>query len=37
MMGVLSNMIGDTITIHYGWFDDWKTEEIYGKIYIIID
>jgi len=36
MMGIISDMIGDTVTIHYGWFDDWKSEEIYGGIYVVI-
>ena len=36
MLGIISDMKGDTITIHYGWYDDWKSEEIYGGIYVVI-
>jgi hypothetical protein len=36
MMGIIPNMVDDTITVHYGWYDDWKSEEIYGRFDVII-
>ena len=37
MVGLVPQMIGDTITIYYGWYDDWKSEEVYGGINVVID
>ena len=36
MVGVISNMINDTLTIEYGWYDDWKSEESYGSFKILV-
>ena len=36
MMGVLHSMVGDTLTILYGFYDGWKSEETYGEIYVVI-
>ena len=30
-------MKGDTATVYYGWYDDWKSEEIIGEFYVIFD
>jgi len=30
-------MRGDTMTIFYGWYDDWKSEEITGTFNIVLD
>ncbi len=30
-------MRGDTMTIFYGWYDDWKDEEIIGSFDIVLD
>lgn len=37
MVGVVPSMIGDTIVIHYGYYDEWKSETTYGEINVIID
>jgi len=37
MMAPTRNMRGDTATIFYGWYDDWKDEEIIGEFYVIFD
>ena len=36
MLGVIGSMVGDTITIYYGYYDDWTSEETYGEFQIII-
>ena len=37
MLAPTRNMVGDTATIHYGFFDNWKEEEIYGNFNVIFD
>ena len=37
MMGVLQSMVGDTITVYYSYYDDWKSEETNEAIDVIID
>ena len=36
MLGVIGSMVGHTITIYYGFYDDWKSEEMIDEIQIII-
>jgi hypothetical protein len=36
MMGVLHSMVGDTVIVFYGYFDNWREEETYGEIYVVI-
>ena len=36
MLGVIGSMVGDTITIYYGFYDDWKSEEMIDEFQIII-
>tara|TARA_B100001250_G_C19753706_1_gene769065 strand:- start:816 stop:1379 length:564 start_codon:yes stop_codon:yes gene_type:complete len=36
MVGVTPMMIDDTLTIIYGFFDNWREEEIYGDFQIIL-
>ena len=31
------SMRGDTMTIFYGYFDNWKEEELYGDFQIVLD
>ena len=37
MLAPTRNMRGDTATIFYGWYDDWRDEEIIGEFYVIFD
>ena len=37
MIAPVKTMRGDTATIFYGWYDDWKDEEIIGEFYVIFD
>ena len=37
MIAPINTMRGDTATIFYGWYDDWKDEEIIGEFYVIFD
>jgi hypothetical protein len=30
-------MRGDTLTIGYSYFDDWKLEKTIGEFYIVLD
>ena len=33
----VKTMVGDTATIFYGYYDNWKEEETYGEFYVIFD
>ena len=37
MIAPVKSMIGDTITIGYSYFDDWKLEETIGEFSIVLD
>ena len=37
MIAPIKAMRGDTAIIYYGWYDDWKDEEIIGEFYVIFD
>lgn len=37
MMGIPKIMRGDTITVYYGYYDNWLNEEIYGEFHIVLD
>ena len=37
MIAPVRTMVGDTATISYGFFDNWREEEIYGNFNIIFD
>ena len=37
MLAPTRNMKGDTATIYYGWYDDWKDEETISEFYVIFD
>tara|TARA_R100001369_G_scaffold35784_1_gene61116 strand:- start:353 stop:940 length:588 start_codon:yes stop_codon:yes gene_type:complete len=37
MIAPVKTMIGDTATISYGYFDNWREEETYGNFNIIFD
>ena len=37
MIAPVKTMRGDTATIFYGWYDDWKDEEVIEKFYVIFD
>ena len=37
MIAPVRSMRGDTATIYYGWYDDWKDEEVIGEFYVIFD
>ena len=37
MIAPVKTMRGDTATIYYGWYDDWKDEEVIGEFYVIFD
>jgi len=36
MVGVINMMINDTLTIHYGWYDNWRSEEVYSSFKILL-
>ena len=37
MIAPIRTMVGDTATIMYGWYDDWTSEEVIDKFYVIFD
>ena len=37
MIAPVKTMVGDTTTINYGYFDNWREEETYGEFYVIFD
>ena len=37
MIAPVKTMVGDTATIFYGYFDNWREEETYGEFYVIFD
>lgn len=37
MIAPVKTMIGDTATIHYGYWDNWRYEDTYGEFNIIFD
>ena len=37
MMAPVKTMVGDTTTIYYGYFDNWREEETFGEFYVIFD
>ena len=37
MIAPVKTMVGDTTTIYYGYFDNWKEEETFGEFYVIFD
>ena len=37
MIAPVKTMVGDTATIFYGYYDNWKEEETYGEFYVIFD
>ena len=37
MMVIPKIMRGDTITVYYGYHDNWLYEEVYGEFYIVLD
>ena len=37
MIAPVKSMIGDTVTIGYSYFDDWKLEETMGEFSIVLD
>ena len=37
MIAPVKTMVGDTTTIYYGYFDNWREEETYGSFYVIFD
>ena len=37
MIAPVKSMIGDTVTIGYSYFDDWKLEETIGEFSIVLD
>ena len=37
MMAVIFDMLGDTIQINYGYYDEWKSETTYGDFFVIVD
>ncbi len=37
MVAPVKTMIGDTATIYYGFWDEWRAEDIYGEFNIIFD
>ena len=37
MIAPVKTMKGDTATIFYGWYDDWRDEEIIDEFYVIFD
>ena len=37
MIAPVKTMRGDTATVFYGYFDNWREEETYGEFNIIFD
>ena len=37
MIAPVKTMIGDTATIHYGYWDNWRYEDTYGEFNIIFN
>ena len=37
MMAPVKTMKGDTATIYYGYYDNWRAEEIYGEFNVIFN
>ena len=37
VIATVKTMVGDTATIFYGYYDNWKEEETYGEFYVIFD
>ena len=37
MMAVIYDMVGDTIQINYGYYDNWRSEATYGNFKVVVD
>ena len=37
MIAPVKTMVGDTATIYYGFYDNWRYEDVYGEFNIIFD